>query len=357
MTLQTEPGRGLVDLVRELERRLTGEAPGPGLEPELADSIRHAPTYVLVLFDGLGHHQLAHRSARTLAGSVAGILEVPIPTTTTVSMATIAAGHPPSEHGVLSHLMWLPDMERVVNVLKWVTLSGSPLPYDYRGFIPAPNLWERLSARGIEPITVQPGDFARSPLTQVLYRGCRFEPVYSADEAVEATVALAREPNRLIFTYLPQVDFAAHLWGQSSSEYGQAMGVVDTVWSQVTARSGASVVGTADHGHLDYRTEDKILIEGFGDLTFFGDSRTLFVNGDRDRISELARQVDVEPVFVGADGGPWAGASERVLARAPVAVLPAPTGRLLLPRGFDKRLVGYHGGSLPEEVQVPLLVG
>ena len=43
--------------------------------------------------------------------------------------------------------------------------------------------------------------------------------------------------------------------------------------------------------------------------------------------------------------------------RLPDAVLLAPDRRLLIPSGFDKRLVGYHGGLDPREATIPLLVG
>jgi len=50
-------GRGLVNLVAEIERRLTGTSPSPGTDRELSRLIPDADTYVLVLFDGLGDHR------------------------------------------------------------------------------------------------------------------------------------------------------------------------------------------------------------------------------------------------------------------------------------------------------------
>jgi hypothetical protein len=38
-------------------------------------------------------------------------------------------------------------------------------------------------------------------------------------------------------------------------------------------------------------------------------------------------------------------------------LLLAPAGKVVLPRGFDKRLHCYHGGLMPEEVEIPLLIG
>jgi hypothetical protein len=355
------PGRRLVDLVNELERRLSGVAPGPGLEAELAARIPRADTYVLVLFDGLGHDQLNDRGAGSLRAASAGVIDAAFPTTTTVSLSSVATGLSPASHGVIAHLMWIPELDRVVNTLKWVTLQGQRFDYATQRLLPAPNLWERLSAAGCEPITVQPGDFATTPLTRALYRGCRFEPVWSPDEAVAATAELARLPGRLIFTYFPQVDFAAHVWGRRSPEYQAAVSLVDTAWSRLCATlpSHAVAVGTADHGHLDYAEGDKILIRGHDSLTFYGDARIVYVRGAESDIDRMCSEVGVEPVRPDPETL-WPGVGTvhpELAARLPDALVAAPPGRILLPPAFDRRLVGYHGGVDPAEVEIPLLVG
>ena len=46
----------------------------------------------------------------------------------------------------------------------------------------------------------------------------------------------------------------------------------------------------------------------------------------------------------------------RLTDRLPTQVLLARPGTVILPPGFDRRLVGYHGGLTEEEVAIPLLV-
>lgn len=157
-------GRGLVNLVAEIEHRLTGAAPSPTLDPDLADSIPSASTCVLVLFDGLGAHQLNHPNAHDLAAATTGVLDAPFPATTTVSLATVATGLPPSQHGLIAYKMWMPDIGSVVNTIHMTTPIGEPIPdLDAPGLLPSPNLWERLNASGIEPVVIQPGNFASTP--------------------------------------------------------------------------------------------------------------------------------------------------------------------------------------------------
>ncbi len=348
---------GLVNLIGEIETRLTGSSASPGLSD--GGLVPDGSTYVLVLFDGLGVAQLEHPGARSFKAANAATLHAPFPTTTSVSMATVASGLPPSQHGQVAHLTWMPDVGQVVNCLKWVNLRGEPITYEYASVLPSPNLWERLRAAGIEPITVQPGDFTGSPLSRILYRGARFEQAWDLDELAVATAQLAGEPNRLIFTYVPYVDFAGHVWGLESGEFTEAMGLAVSVWESIAAALPTDVVllGTADHGLREFGEDEKLLIREprFDALRFAGDARGVHLWGERSLMEDL------EQLSGGRLGDPMSlfGADATATARSRLgeALLLAPDDRAILPKGFDKRLRCYHGGLTPEEVEIPLLVG
>jgi hypothetical protein len=352
----------LANLVAELEYRLSGHHEVDRLPPDLAGLIPEVDTYVLALFDGLGTAQLEHARAGAMRDALVRSIDAPFPSTTTVAMATVATGMYPATHGTIGHQMWIPDLGRVVNVLKWRAPTGESVEFDTSGWLPNPNLWERLRSHGVEPITVQPGQFASSPLTRALYRGARFEPVYSDEERIEATIQLASQPGRLLFVYFAEVDFAAHVFGQQSPMYDDALVGAERAWSELARRlpAGAALVGTSDHGHVDFSESSKLLIRDarYSDLTFYGDPRALYVKGDRAAIEELAAQTEatlVEPNDLRSmlgDGVDHPELSERL----PDALLLAPPDRLLLPRGMDRRLIGYHGGNTDAERSIPLLV-
>ncbi len=350
-------GSGLVNLVAEIERLLTGNAPSPGLGEGM--SVPPAETYVLVLFDGLGMAQLEHPSAASFAAAAVGSLDAPFPTTTSVSLATVATGLAPAGHGQVAHLSWMPDLSEVVNTLKWVDLSGAPVTYDYPALMPNPNLWERLRHAGIEPITVQPGDFSGSPLSRALYRGARFEPAWDVDDLIQATAQLAGVPGRMIFTYVPHVDFAGHVFGLGSEEFTDAMRVAVSVWEGIAAAlpPGVALLGTADHGLAEFPEEKKVLIRDprFDSLRFAGDTRGVQLWGDAELMDELAELAGgrlADPsLLVGPSPTPIA------LSRLGEQVLLPPDDIAALPPGFDKRLRCYHGGLSEAEVKIPLLVG
>ena len=348
---------GLGNLVAEIELKLTGESPTPGLrQSSLAPA---AATFVLVLFDGLGVAQLEHAAASSFRATHVADLDAPFPTMTNVSLATVATALSPAQHGQVAHLAWYPDLEMVVNTLKWVTLGGQPVTYDYAGLLPRPNLWERLRSAGIEPITVQPADFQTSPLTREMYRGARFEGAWDPADLANATLALAAEPGRFIFTHVPFVDYAGHVFGQGSTEFADAMTLAATIWETILAGlpPGAAVVGTADHGLLEVSESDKILIRDpqFDRLRKAGDPRGVQLWGDEALIADLESLTGgsiVDPVSL---LGP--GLTDVARSRLGERLLLAPPGKVVLPRGFDRRLRCYHGGLSPEELAIPLLVG
>lgn len=362
MPIPDYSGGSLVNLLAELEHRLAGDSPSPPLHPDLAALIPEAPTYLLFLLDGLGDHQLTHQAARSLQAARQAVLDAPFPTTTSVSLASVATGLPPVAHGLLGYQLWLPEADVVANTLRWTTLWGDPLDVVCETFLPKPNLWERLSVAGVEPVTVQPGGFLGSPLSRVLYDGARFEPAYTTQEFVDACLDLAAPPGRLVFAYLPHVDVAAHTTGQDSPEYDEAMHLVAGVWDSVVARlpEDTVAIGVSDHGHVDVPPLRRADVPTDLDrrLTLYGDSRVMFVRGDpalgRDLAEVVgARWVPVEEMRHWWGDGP---AHHAFAERAPVGSVIAPPGHLVLHRFSDTRLIGAHGGLTEEEVRIPLLI-
>jgi hypothetical protein len=354
-------GRGLTNLVAELEQRLTGVSIAPRLGVDLAQLIPEADTYVLVLFDGLGDHQLDHPEAEALREARRAAIDASFPTTTTVSLSTIATGLTPLEHGMIGYQMWFPTPAQVVNTLQWTTPWGGPVRMDYEEVLPRPNLWERLAAADVEPIAVQPAHFAGSPLSRVLYRGCRFEGIWSEDEIVSVTLDLATRPGRLILTYVPHVDVAAHVSGQGSEDYQLAIRLAGRIWDELAARlpDHAAMIGTSDHGHVDYDSAHKIAVERPAAAVFYGDPRALYVRGpnvDAGSFAGLPARWVSAGELLSLWGPEGATPHPDLSGRAPVGCLLADPGYVLVPSTMDSRLVGYHGGLDPAELQVPLLV-
>jgi len=131
------------------------------------------------------------------------------------------------------------------------------------------------------------------------------------------------------------------------------------VWEQVAARlpDGAVMVGTADHGHIDFPKDHQVKIPkaAHEDRIFYGDGRALFVLGDGASLADdlPATWFPIEDVTDWWGPGPRHPLFDE---RSPDGVLVADDGYLLLHRHADDRMVGNHGALTDAERVIPLLV-
>ena len=93
-------------------------------------------------------------------------------------------------------------------------------------------------------------------------------------------------------------------------------------------------------------------------MRWWGDSRSLMLSGPFHRIQTLAEQTGAELVPT-ETLRLWLGrgrAHAELESRLPDAVLLAPEGTGIFPKGMDTQKTGHHGGLTSAEVQIPLLV-
>lgn len=351
-------GGGLVNLIAELEYRLTGSAAAPRLQSDLAARIPPAQSYVFVLFDGLGDYQLSHPAAAPLARARVGAIDSSFSTQTTVNTSTLATGLPPSQHGLIAYLIRLNG--RVVNTIFWFDAEGRAVDTDYREFLPVPNLSERLAAAGAESVVVQPPAFIDSPLNQLLYRGATIVPADNDAASVRIALEQAARPGKLVAVYVPHVDAAAHAAGQESGLYREALLDAAAIWEAIAndLPPHAVAIGTADHGHVDVAPHNRLQLPHVPGVTFYGDSRVVYVTGDMDAAASLTASFPATWVPRSDMDGWWGPAPyhpdfER---RRPDGALVADEGVALLYPGSDGIMVGQHGGLTEAELRIPILV-
>ena len=352
-------GDNLVNLLAELEIRLTGRSPTRGLRADLADLIPHKRNYVLVINDGLGARQLAHPGAGRLRRCQRAVLKAPFPTTTVVGLSSVATAMAPMQHGVIGFTQWIPALQRVVNMKFWEDLEGNQVDGDPAGFLPTPNLWERLTAAGVNAVIVHPSrGLHDSPLSNMLYRGAQRHG-YSSLADIDPSALL--NTRALVVVHLSPVDRAAHHHGQQSVEHRKALKETSRLWKRLTGSipPDTALIGTADHGHCDipHNGQTRLGTDLTQGTVYWGEGRELMFRGPTDQIRRIAEQTGA--LYVEPDRlREWLGGGDPnpALEEFPTAALLAPPGTVILPPHIYPHEIGHHGGITPQELLIPLII-
>jgi len=135
---------------------------------------------------------------------------------------------------------------------------------------------------------------------------------------------------------------------------------VTAAWEGLARRSppGTVLIGTADHGHIDFPEERKAKLskEQHVGRILYGVGRALFVEGEGE---SLATTLPAQWVPLG-ECRHWWGDGEGTPeseARLPDGVLLADDDVLLLHRFSDDRMIGNHGAMTAAEQRIPLIIG
>lgn len=225
----------------------------------LAERIGAPRRIVVLLVDGLGYHLLpaAARESALLADAVAGRLgsltelHSGLPSTTPVSLASLATGVAAGEHGIVGFTVRVPDTDRVLTHIRW--RDDPPVST----WAPMPTLFTRAAAAGVSSAAVLPAEFAGTGLTRAVYGGARFVPRSRKDDPVAALVSAEAD---VVLGYTSAVDTAMHLHGLTSPQWGVAVAGAGRLIERLRAAlpSDTALLVTADHGGLDVPPSNRL---------------------------------------------------------------------------------------------------
>lgn len=344
---------------------VTAEPPAVALPP--------APRVVVLLVDGLGDLLLrTHGDAAPFLASLDGgqVLTAGFPSTTATSLTSLGTGRPPGEHGLVGYQMWLPELGRRLDALRWDPAVDAHL------LQPLPTVFERAAQAGVAVGRVGPRAFHGSGLTEAGTRGGDYFGANSAGELVAAAAHAARRGTRsLVYVYYGDLDATGHRVGCESAAWRFQLAHVDRVAEQLASAlpDDALLLVTADHGMLDVppgERHDLALDPALdaGVRLLAGEPRATYVH------VEPGAQADVVDTWREVLGGRawvvtrdeaveagWFGhhvtprARGRIgdvvmAAREPIAVVDS---RWMAPSLLA--LVGMHGSLTEAELLVPLL--
>jgi len=325
---------------------------------------------VVVILDGLGHHQLESRRGHApfLRSIVSDVVTAGYPTTTATSLSLFGTGQAAGQTGMTGYSARNPRTGELANLISW---EGADPPEVWQ---PMPSLLEEADRAGVTVTTLGKRTFAGSGLTHAVLRGGLFVGAERLADRIDVALAATKAPG-VSYCYWGEIDAAGHRYGWQSEEWVAALEDADREFRRLAASLGPQtlMVVTADHGMVDVTGASRWDIGAQPELArdvelVAGEPRALHLHVREGRAPAVAERWQA----ILGDGGvalTQADAEEAGmfgpisdLARPRIGdVVVAMAGRSTV---VDSRtqssqsmaLIGVHGSLTPEELMVPLLM-
>ncbi|HYN89401.1 MAG TPA: alkaline phosphatase family protein [Ardenticatenaceae bacterium] len=367
----------------------------PPLDPELWQSV--APgveRVVLVLIDALGWRRLvghlrgesASFAERWLGkGGVIAPLTAVCPSTTAAATTTLATGEAPAAHGLAGYTLHLREAGGLSDLIFFLC-GNSPRSeeliecgLDPLTLTTVPSMAETLARSGVATGALLHSAIANSPLTAIHYRGvARIAAHQGASDfwlRLRELVAASHGQRAYIVAYWGLVDELSHVYGPDTAlwdaEWRSLQHLIEAEFIgrlSAAQRRGTLLILTADHGQVQNTMSDYILLrehprlrELFATLPAGEPRHASFFSRPGAHAAALATAQEelgtdfwVAPTDALLETGVFGPEvwDETRLRLGDVTVM-SRASRLLWWFPREPRLLGMHGGLLPEEALVP----
>jgi hypothetical protein len=360
---------------------------------DLAGDVR---CVVLVILDAVGylHFRRFLEDEDTLFSNLAqGGTLIPLtsvfPSTTMAALSSLWTGRTPGDHGFLGRKLFLSEFGVLADMVRLMPATkGRPeelLEWGWlpEGFLPVRLLAEILSAIGVHTVAHIYASHVGSGLSRLFLRGVSeirgFLNHHDLWTNVRHTLQERSDGPLLVIVYWPGTDDVAHTYGPESNRFVAAMRqMAASVDAQslrplpASAREGALLIVTADHGQIATPPERAVHLSDHPDLADMfllppaAEPRASYLYIERGKSASVRSYV--EDRFPGrflllemdqAIAAGLFGSSElppESRSRLGDLLLVARDGSRLIPVGESADFRGEHGSLTPEEMLVPLLM-
>jgi hypothetical protein len=376
-------GGSIVNLMSSVTAALDGGRTSyprlTNLDPALLGSARNI---VLVVIDGLGYDFLTRAGAGTsLIHFLKARISSVFPPATATAIPTFLTGAAPQQHGFTGWFTYFKELGSVVAVLPFRARHGGAsleaIGIDPSDLCRCRPVFERVRARAY---AVMPEWIVRSPFNLAFNRAARNVPYRSLEEFFELTRWTLRDGvgRRYVYAYWPELDRLAHSHGIGSAEVRRHLAELDAGFSrlvQAIRGSDTVLIVTADHGFVDIPPgrlvelsahpplNDALVVPLCGEprlayCYIHPDKRDIFERYARRELAHCVSLWRSEELlrhgYFGV-GEPHPRLADRIGHYA-LAMTGDYAVKDWLLREKPYRNIGVHGGTSPEELDVPLVV-
>lgn len=345
----------------------------------LAPAALSGRNVVLLVVDGLGYENLnANRRDGALARHLKDRMTSVFPSTTAAAITTFFTGEAPQQHGLTGWFTHFRELGGVIAPLPYRPRhGGSVLTVPATALFGHTPLFDRLKAQSY---VVAPQQIAFSEYSKAHNGRAEVIPFATLAQMFDQISRIVRTPGerRYLYAYWPELDRLAHEHGIESREAATHLAEIDTAFGgflRDIAGSETTVIVTADHGFIDTRPPQVIVLDAHPALAqtlvlpLCGEPRAAFCYVHPDRQGQFVDYVNthlsqyaelhksrrlIESGFFGL-GPPNPRLIDRVGDYTLIMKQDASIKDWLL--GEKKYVhVGVHGGTSAREMYVPLIV-
>lgn len=335
-----------------------------------------------------------------LAQGVASKMTSQFPSTTAAHVTCIHTGLPVGQSGVYEWSYYEPLLDEIISPLLF-SYAGDKTARDtikrstslpVEAFFPRQTFYQTLQKQGIVSHVLQYRAYTPSTFSSVVYRGAQVHPYDTLQSAFTYLNELLTTPGNTpayYFLYFDRIDVACHHHGPYSRQFEETVENCMTMIEQLFYKNVRGKIGnallmlTADHGQIEVDPQLTWYLNkqapGFirylqtnkkgAALVPAGSPRDMFLHVKKEyidtAIAELRQRLAgkaevyrtqelIEQHFFGLQE-PSAVFLNRV---GNVVILPYRNETVWWYEDgkFDMHFLGHHGGLLPEEMEIPLLI-
>lgn len=325
-------------------------------EINLDSKILKAETINFVLADGLGSENLKLSKSSYLRDSNSFSINSTFPSSTNVALSTINYVSKPVETSILGYYLFDREEYGLINALNWDEENKFLLKHP--DIINKKTIWTILKAKGITSNNLQPRDLVNTALSEYIYKDSHQIAYRDTGELNEIVSDSSVLDNRFNFIYYPNIDIAAHVFGVGSNEWHKEIDIFEMFIKNLNRNQSKKMYTliTADHGLTNISNDNRIQLDYEENVVIHGDQRSVYVNGDENKVKEIFKNVPGR--FLTSEeigmllGNPETDLSKRLY---PEHCFLVEDGYIIFPKHLKGSLIGYHGGATPEEMNIPVI--
>jgi predicted AlkP superfamily pyrophosphatase or phosphodiesterase len=311
-----------------------------------------------------------------------------IPSTTSTALTSLWTGSLPCEHGIVGYEIWLKEYGMVTNMIKQTAASFAGdsgglvrAGFDANKFLPVQSISAHLNQHRVQTHFYIDAGMAQSGLTIMHMPEAHIHPFFSLSDArLSLQAAMVQKETKLTYSaiYWPLIDTLAHRYGPDDErvelEIENFMRHILLLMRFLKKKKvkDTLILITADHGLISTPVSDHF------DLAFqpdFVSTLAMMPNGES-RLPYFYVRAGREKQFVNLFNQIWG--ADFVLFKTQYLVAAGLFGAepehpqldsrlgdyIAIPKGnsylwwkpMENKLLGRHGGLMPEEMLVPLMV-